>query len=203
MSSRSNNGKPKSLRLDPPWLKHVRAATESEFRKEKNKVNKIRMHLFNSKELRLNKNEKYYFDLIRKVFVILCDNYTQQHAINLVQELGRDTIGQKYSLSKAGELMSDAMQLYGNAIKRNKQFDRMMTIEKLKVCYEKLMEDEKWDKAADVMGIIGKYQQLDKSDGSKISADDLNLPELLISSDPKALFQAQNTEDAEIDEEEE
>jgi len=161
------------------------------------------MHLFNSKELRLNKNEKYYFDLLRKVFVILCDNYTQQHAINLVQELGRDTIGQKYSLSKAGELMSDAMQLYGNAIKRNKHFDRMMTIEKLKVCYEKLMEDEKWDKAADVMGIIGKYQQLDKSDGSKISADDLNLPELLISADPKVLIQAQNTEDAEIDEEEE
>ena len=150
---------------------------------------------------RLGKRDKKYLNLIRKAFVIINDNYTAKAFLPLLQDLGNEYQGKRFGINVASRILNDVHQVYGNAIKRNKEFDRQMTISRLYECYEKLQEQEKWDKAADVMSIIGRFQNLDKINQEEVSTKGLQLPELQMSNDPKVLI-SQPIEEAQIDEEE-
>lgn len=150
---------------------------------------------------RLGKLDKRYLNILRQAFVIISDNYTAKAFLPLIQDLGHEHIGRRFGMNKASQILQDTYHVYGNAIKRNKDFDREMTIARLHECYEKLMEAEKWDKAADVMSIIGRFQLLDKAEDKEVDKKGLELPALEITSDPQSLLSPE-VEEAQIEEEE-
>lgn len=187
--------------LNPPWLQKLETFTKEDFRNETHRPTKIRMHMMDPYRNRLGKLDKRYLNILRQAFVIISDNYTAKAFLPLIRDLGHEHIGRRFGMNKASQILQDVYHVYGNAIKRNKDFDREMTIARLLECYEKLIEEKKWDKAADVMSIIGRFQLLDKAEDKEVNTKGLELPELQITGDVKAL-QQETIEEAQIDEEE-
>lgn len=170
----------------------VRIYTASEF-KAANRVDRLYMHLQQPADLKLSNTDEIYLEDLTEIFHI-CSHYLSDRKAMAVL---KNSIFKKRNFSRATlyRMMIDAKNLFGNVIERNKDFDRAVLREKFIEIHRLMIAQGK------NTGNVKAYEQarlalfnLMKLDGTDMQekenglrAEDLKLPQLIITNNPEAL----------------
>lgn len=175
-------------------LSKIKIYSLSEFSKA-SRIERIYMHLMQPRDFDLTFDEDDYLQKLREAFCILSENPSKSQSITLLREMYPEH--KKESIYR---IINDSQELFGNIIQSNKSFDRMVLRERLLKIAEKLEKIEgdpiTLDIARKCYADIMKLDALDKHGKEGITQDDLKLPDLFFTDDPKYL----NAEEIESEE---
>lgn len=171
---------------------------KSEWKKFNNgtKLERIWMHHMDPDRYELHDSEMEYMERMRAAFHILCEERQQAKAINRIYEELKDVYSTRRSIYN---LVNDTKTFYGNIIKRNKEFDRMVIKDRLMELSERAKDTGNLKQENKAYELVMKLLALDKHDGEGIDWEQLELPDISFTHDPAVL----EAEDAEIVEDEE
>lgn len=190
-------------------LSQLRVFTERDF-KEANRVERIFIWMMEPEKFTLNHYDQTYFDRLKTIFTIMCENLEQKVQMTLIQNIYTELA--PYQLYG---LMNDAEALFGKVRKVNKDFQRGLQRERLKSYIEWLSPKEidpkkepdnskpfkpVPDDAAKLLlkaeELLMKLDRLDAEENDEtFDWDSLKIPKADFTSDPKYL----HAEDAVID----
>jgi hypothetical protein len=158
------------------------------------KLEKIYMHLMQPHDFELTYEEDEYLQKLRESFCFLSENPSKMQAILKLQELYP---GQKKE--SVYRIINDCQEIFGNIIQSNKSFDRMIIKERLLAIADKLKDSTDaiaLDVARKCYADIAKIEALDKHGAEGLTPEEMKLPDLFFTDDPKYL----NAEEIESEE---
>lgn len=162
-----------------------------------NRIERLYIYLMEPDSFALNDVDFKYLNLLKKAFHIMSNEVSNVSAATLIYEtLDIETE------SRVWKIMDDVRQLFGNMIKRNKEFDRMVLQEKIANIAKKANEDKKMELELECYRTMMKLSGADVHSADNIDPTEIQLPDLIFTSDPAALYNP-DIEDAEIIDEDE
>lgn len=163
-------------------LSKKRVFSLSDFKKA-SRIEKFYIYMMQPDSFTLNDTDFKYFDALQQAFALTCDQISMASAISLIQM----SIPEFESWNKANRLYADVQNLYGQIIERNKEFQRILVVEKLRQLAEKAEEQDNITEARRCLVAAGKFEHFDKPDEDGFDPKDFELPQPIFTSDPDAL----------------
>lgn len=168
--------------------------------KSATRLDRLRMCMLDPKwEGRLNDQEFQHLNRLRRCFSLVHDELSPHQAMKKIQA----DMAHISNFDQAKTLYRDMCELYEGFMGRNKIFARAAMVEKLYGIAKKLEDDDKLEAAAEIYYKAATLEGLDKADTKEFNPNDIKIPQIIITSDPRAI-EGQNNSDsfdeAEIDE---
>ncbi len=164
--------------------------------KKASRIEKFYIYMMQPDSFVLTDKDYNYFTAVQQAFALTCDQISMATAIALIQM----TIPEFESWNMANKLYSDVQNLYGEIIQRNKEFQRTLTVEKLRQLAEKAEEEGNITEARRCLTAAGKFEHFDKPDIEVFDPREIEIPEPIFTSDPSAL-EAEDIDHEEITDE--
>lgn len=152
------------------------------------RLSRIRMHIVEPERFILFESEQNYYEKLLKAYHGTFDTFQRTEAVKFIQ----NTIPDCETWYKANRVYQDSCELFGSFIERNKQLQRLKTVEKLFFYAEQLERDGKWLEASMVLEKAAKIEGLDKAEEQNFNPDDFIFPKMEVSSDPRLLREPQD-----------
>lgn len=160
-------------------LRH-RVYSEAEFKAE-DRIGKIYISLLQPNDFQLNAQDDIHLERMRKVWTIMLANDTQKARIKLISEV----MGINERNVKA--IMDDAQYLFGDILRVDSEFEKALIVERQWQLFKKAKKAKDYEGASKILDRITKLKGYDREDGG-IKREDLELPEITFTSNPKALL---------------
>lgn len=141
---------------------------------------KILIHLMEPDKWPLNNRDEEYLKRMRQVWAIMVENGSQRARVKLISE----AVGINERNVKA--LMEDAQAFFGDLLSVDSVLEKGVIAEKYWTLHDMAMENEDYEGAAKMLDRITRLKGYDREDGG-IKREDLVLPEIIFTSNPKAL----------------
>lgn len=161
-----------------------RVFTQSDFDNASDVVERIIIHLDQPRKFLLTEFERRHFERLRLVFGIMQQCNTQRARIKRICQVI------PVSERSVQRYMADATALFVDMVKVDRDFERSFLKEKLYALAQKAEEAGDVETAMRCLDKVIKLEGYDREDAG-IKADDIKLPTLIFTSNPKALT-AQN-----------
>lgn len=147
------------------------------------KLERMYFHMLWPDELQITEAEDKYLKALKIVFSICSYEMSYPRQRRMIERAIVDA-GSKWRITG---MINDAVQLFGDMIKINKQFSRSVMREKFLQIARKAEEDGELETARLCYVNIMRLDGLDIHDAQKIDLSQLELPEVIITSDPNVL----------------
>lgn len=170
--------------------------TESDFKNASTRLERIYMKMIQPNDFFLNNDEHIYYELLKKAWALLDVYPSIRKAAAVLAENAH------ISQYKAMIAVKDSQELLGPLLQVNKDYERAIIAARAEELYKLAIDAEDYNAAARALTAKTKALRLDKMDAADFHFDDLKLPDVEFTSDPKALDEG-NIEDAQIIDEEE
>ena len=151
--------------------------------KKANRIERYYMYMMDPDRFALTDTEANHLNAIKRAFNLTHDKITRAEAITIIQ----DNIAFYEEWAKASKLFTDVQNLFGNLIKRNKEYQRTLLIEKLLKLADLAELEGNITEARRCLVAAGKFDHLDKPTEEAINPADYEIPEPLFTDDPKVL----------------
>lgn len=161
----------------------VRIYSQNDFRAA-NRIERIHIHLMFPDDFHLKESEIVHLERCRGAFAVMSDHFDQATRISRIRAIDPDHI----SIYIACKLMNDAKELFGDIIKVNKKFDRMILREKLIALAKQAEDDKDFAEARRNYMAVMKLDQLHRDDQNVVDPADLQLPDITFTSDISAIY---------------
>lgn len=175
------------------------------------RLDRIRMHMIEPERFDLGDDDQKYFQALQEAWLLVCNETREVVAIRLIQEQvpGFD------SWYRSNKLLRDVETLFAPFLERNKAVQRARVVEKLYLMASiaerqamvkdedtgEIYGDKEWmEIAGKLLMDAAKLDGLDRDTTELINPDDVTIPEIEITSDPQAFFDAQASDEADYDE---
>lgn len=145
-------------------------------------------------EGRLNEQEFTHWQRIQQCFALCFKQFDQPKAIRVI----RNNIPGCERYEIAAKMYRDMCEVYGPFQKRNKQMAKAIAAQRLWTIGVRLEKQGDLVNAANVFEMAAKMEGLDKEDVVDFDPDDIKLPEVHITNDPRFLH-AEDTEFEEVE----
>lgn len=155
------------------------------------RLERLHIHLMQPYDFVLNNEDHEYLEILRECFTIMGNSISKQETIRKMQD--REPFRQNREIYT---IINDTQQLFGNIVKSNKQFDKMVVSEKLIKLAQQAEEFMDIETARKCWETYIKLNRLDQKD--ELQLDDIQIPDFVFTNDPSAL---PGVEDAEVEEE--
>lgn len=163
---------------------------QSEFR-QASRVEKLQLVLREIQlEAWLSQPDFEYWQRLQQVFALTFKQFDQTKAIRVI----RNQVPGAERYEVARRLYEDMASVYGPFMKRNKDLARAILIQRLWSIGVRLEQQGLLVEAAEAFEKAGKFEGLDKHEHFELDPDDIKLPEIHITNDPRYA----NAEEAEI-----
>jgi len=172
-----------------------RAYSDADWKKA-SRIERFFIYMQEPDRFALTETEYRYFENVQQAFHIVSKKLSLAASINMILE--SKTIRGIDTWYAASKLVNDVQELYGNIIKRNKDFQRAMIIEKLTKLYKKANKEGNITEARRCLMGIAKIDRLDEPDEHVFDPSTFLIPAPIFTSDPKALEEVQDAEYEEI-----
>lgn len=141
---------------------------------------KILIHLMEPDKWPLNNRDEEYLKRMRQVWAIMVENGSQRTRVKMIGEV----MGINERNVKA--LMEDAQAFFGDLLSVDCALEKAVIAEEYWRLYEKSYDVADYETAAKVLEKLVKLRGYDREDGG-IKREDLVLPDIIFTSNPKAL----------------
>lgn len=151
--------------------------------KKAGRLDRLYFHMMQPDQLELNSRESEYLEKLKRVFAIMAIELDTGKVVTKVQNLFPDAGTTRHIY----RLINDVKNLFGDVIERNKAFEREVLKAKFihvakKASKEKDLETERRC-YLNIMRLMG----LDEQDGNGFNPEDIELPDLHFTDNPKAI----------------
>ena len=153
-------------------------------------LGRIEISILNPKYFQLSGDEEKYFSRLKKCFHILSDCNSEIKAYRLMKE-----VFPAIQHREIYKIISDTQKYFSRIIERNVEFDRIMQTDRILKHIEGAKREGDFKAVARLEKIYAEIRQTDQLIESNEKWNNLQLPEVELTSDPKVLF-----EDAEVEE---
>lgn len=161
------------------------------------RIDRIQMHIMEPKRFILTLTEEEYWRKLQQAYHLCYDELRQSEAIKKIQESVYDC----ETWYKANRVYADMTAVFGQFVQKNAEFRRQIAVEKLYFFAKKAEDDDDWQLAASIIEKAAKLEGLDKIQPG-FTADDINLPDIEVTSDAEVLRIAEETwEEADLEDE--
>jgi len=170
------------------------------------------MYMMQPEDFTISDQDERYLEDLTAVFHVMSQVMSDKKVVNIL----RKSIFKRRNLSLATvyRMITDTRDLFGNVVKRNREFDKTVIRDKYIALHDKLIRISmacQNDPKASIKAIeqarltlsnIVRLDGLDQQAAEGLTPDQLSLPTLIITSDPAALING-NIEEAEVEDSEE
>lgn len=169
------------------------------------RMERMYRHLMDPNTWTLKEHEERYLEMLKKAFIIICDNPSRREAKRLIMETVMESVSDprpgNFNRVSGIQVMQDAENLFGRFEYINKRVQRGIIRDRISLRLQKLYQEAEEGEANDKF--IAKYEELliklDRLDEIvDEDAMDTSIPEISFTNNPAALLDA---EDAEYEEE--
>lgn len=157
-----------------------RVYTRADFENAKGIVERIIIHLDQPKKYLLSESERRHFERLRVVFGIMMQCNTQKQRIRRISQVI------PVSERSVARYMAEAKELFVDMMRVDREWERHFLKEKLYGLAQKAEEAGDVETAVKCLDKIIKLEGYDRED-SGIKPDDIMLPNLIFTADPKAI----------------
>lgn len=166
-----------------------RVYTQADFDNATTIVERIIIHLDQPRKFPLSEFERRHFERLRLVFGIMMACNTQRERIR--------RIGAVVPVSDRSVVryMAEARELFCDMVQVNRDFERHFLKEKLYGLAKKAEDNGDYEGAMKCLAQVIKIEGYDRED-SGIKPDEIQLPTLIFTADPKALTENNDYEEA-------
>lgn len=144
----------------------------------------------------LNGQDQEYLDLLKTVYVTMCENIEEKKVLALLNEIVPEKVYRRGNLT---QLINDCEELFGRFRKVNKDFQRGLARERYKTHIKHLMDERPKNYMTDIAAfesLLIKIDRLDKDDTAEtFDWKSLQLPNVSFTNNAAFL---DGTEDIEI-----
>lgn len=147
------------------------------------RIGKIFISLVQPGKFTLSDRDETYLDRLRQVWAIMVEQNVQRDRIKLISE------AVEINERSVRDLMRDAQYLFGDILQVDSEFEKAILAERLWILHDKASEAEDYETAGKMLERIIKLKGYDREDGG-IKREDLNLPEITFTDNPKALTES-------------
>lgn len=163
--------------------------TNEQFKKA-SRIERMHMHLLDPDRFYLPDEDFHYLEKLKLAFAVISNTLSRTEALKKIEAVLNIDIRKQ----DAYKYYNDSRELFGNIIKSNKDFDRLVLREKLVILANTAEAMMNIEEARKCYEAIMKLDALDKHGESDFNPEDFQFPTIIFSDDPSLL------EDAEIDE---
>lgn len=164
-------------------LSKIRIIDDSDFLRA-SRLEKLQMVFLEPRlESMLNNQEYQHWQQVQLAFQLVYKEFSQNRAIKIL----RAQIAGAERFEVAKRIFDDMAAVYGPVMRRNKDLARAQLVERLWSIGRRLEHGKKLMEAAEVFAMAGKFEGLDKHEPTEFNPEDVTLPELEITNDPKYL----------------
>ncbi len=162
--------------------------------KAANRIERISLYMRDSDIYSLSDPDHEYFELMKRTFAILSSQTDQKIRVDLISHISTPEL----PLPRVYNLINDTKVLFGDVVKVNKKFDRMVLREHFLQLARLAKEEEDYGEARRCFREAARIEELYDPDTEVFDPSAFELPTIIISSSPEAFYA-----DAEVIEEEE
>lgn len=174
------------------------------------RLDRIRMHMIEPERFVLNDQDEVYYLQLQEAWLLVSNEVREAVAIRLIQ----DKVDGCETYYKANRVLRDVEALFAPFLSKNRTIQRARIIEKMYLFAEKaeskaIWTDEEGLEYVDQEWLMlaqkfyreaAEMEGLNKIEESMLDADDIEIPEIEITSDPQAFLAMQTgIEDVEFD----
>jgi hypothetical protein len=128
----------------------------------------------------LNTRDEEFLEQMRQVWAIMVDVNVQRERIILISQL------LQVNERRVRDIIQDAQLLFGDLLKVDAEFEKSLIKERLWKLHDVALEAGDYETAGKMLERITRLQGYDREDGG-IKREDIALPQIIFSSNPKAL----------------
>lgn len=182
-------------------LTKVSLFSREDFKSAK-RIERIYIWMMEPERFRLSDKDMAYFETLKAAFIILSSTLSMRKAVEMIRHtsMKHSLNGKTISERAAYNVINDVKNLFGDVLKRNKEFDRMVITERIAEIAERAESDGDDELALSAYKELGKFKMLHKEESNEINTDDVDLPQLVVGSNPDYL-KIGDVEDARVEEE--
>lgn len=188
---------------------NVAPYSQKDFQKA-NRLGKIRHYILEPDKFELDQDDLEYYGKLHQAFLLTFEEIRQSSAVKIIQE----SVAGAESWQMANKILRDMYQVYSPIMEKNRAFRRAVMVEKLHIMAEvatsKAMfdytdendvvhkcADKEWmEIARKLLADAAKLEGLDKHEEAALDPDAIQLPQIIVTSNPAAYLASQRAEDA-------